>query len=143
MATYTASIEIAAPPGEVFPFLVEPDRLRRWVGGFVESRPLTSGKIGVGSRSIDVFTERGREIRMETEILKFEPGRVLEVAIVMPGMKAVSAYRLTGGASTVVTHTQIVTLGGLMRLMTPFVGSSLRRRLAADLARLKSAVEGR
>lgn len=143
MAAYSASIEIAAPPGEVFPFLIEPDRLRHWIGGFVELRPLTSGAVGVGTRSIDVFTEGGREIRMETEILTFEPGHLLEVAIAMPGMKAVSAYRLTGTARTAVAHTQTVTFRGFVRLMAPFIGGSLRRRMAADLARLKSAVEGR
>lgn len=143
MAAYTATIEIAATPGDVFPYLIEPDRLRQWVGGFVESRPLTSGEIGVGTRSIDVFTERGREMRMETEILKFEPGRLLEVAIAMPGMKAVSEYRLDGGARTAVTHTQTVTFRGIAKLMAPFIGGSLRRRMAEDLARLKTAVEGR
>lgn len=143
MAVYTASIEIEAPPAQVFPFLVDPERLRLWVGGFVESQPLTTGEVGVGTRSVDVFSEQGRQIRMETEILTFEPGRLLEIAIATPGMKAVSEYRLEGVARTLVTHRQVLAFRGLVRLMAPFVGGSLRRRMAADLGRLKWAVEGR
>ena len=142
MAEYTASIEIGAPPSDVFPFLFEPDRLRQWLGGFVESRPLTSGPVGVGTKSIDVLSEGGREVRLETEIVVFEPGRRVEVAITGGGMKAVSVYTLEGTERALVTHRQTVELGGMLKLMGPLVGRSIRQRMTSDLAGLKAAVEG-
>ncbi len=142
MSTYTATIEIAAPPEAVFPFLVEPERLRLWVGGFVSSEPLTKGPVGVGTRSVDVFTEGGREMRMTTEIIAFEPPRRIEITITTPFGEAVSDYRLEGSGRTRVTHSQRLRFRGFYRVMAPFVGGTLRRRLASDLAALKKAAEG-
>ena len=34
MSVTTTAIEIAASPSDVFPWLIEPDRLARWIGGF-------------------------------------------------------------------------------------------------------------
>lgn len=142
MATYTVSTEIAAPPEIVFPFLMEPDRLRQWLGGFVSSEPLTEGPVRVGTKSVDVFTEGGREMRMTTEITAFERSRRMEVAIRSPQGEAVSDYRLEGAARTRVTHRQTLQFTGVYRFLAPFIGGVIRRRLAADLARLKQAIEG-
>ena len=144
MASYEASIEIGAPPEAIFPFLVEPDRLKRWVGGFVEARPLTEGAIGPGSKSIDVIRENGREMLLETEILRYEPPAVVSVAIRTSGMDAVSEYHLDGrGPATTASHSQQVRYSGILRLVGPFVGGAVRRKMREDFARLKAAVEGR
>ena len=143
MASYDASIEIDAPPEAIFPFLVEPERLKRWVGGFVEARPLTEGAVGRGSKSIDVIRENGREMQMHTEITRYEPPGALSVAIRAPGMDAVSEYRLEGrdGGATA-SHSQDVRYSGILRLVGPFVGGAVRRKMREDLQRLKAAVEG-
>ncbi len=142
MSEYTVSTEIGAPPQVVFPFLVEPDRLSRWMPGFVSSEPLTEGPPGVGSRSIDAFTEGGREIRMTTEITAFEIPGHLAVVITSPMGEVLSDYRLEGTERTRITHRQTLRFGGVYRLMAPFLGGTMRRRLEADLAALKKAVEG-
>lgn len=148
MPSYSASIEIAAPPDVVFPYLTDPDLLRLWLGGFRGSRPLSGvGHAGggptlqVGTRSIDTIVEGGREMEMETEIVRYEPPRELDVKITGRGMNAVSAYRLAGERTTTVTHTQELRLGGVAKLLTPFIGGQMEKRLREDLARLKTAVE--
>jgi carbon monoxide dehydrogenase subunit G len=143
VATYDASIEIDASPEAIFPFLVEPDRLKQWVGGFVEARPLTTGPTRLGSKSIDVIREGNREMRFETEITGYEPPRGVTVRIQAPGMDAVSDYRLDGrGSRTRASHVQQVRYGGLLRVVGPLMGGMVRRKIREDLDRLKAAVEG-
>jgi uncharacterized protein YndB with AHSA1/START domain len=142
MATYDASIEIDATPADIFPFLVEPERLKRWVGGFVEARPLTDGPVGPGSRSIDVIRENGREMELHTEITRYEPPNAVFVAIRAGGMDAISEYQLEPrDAGTIVRHSQRVRYSGVLRLVGPFVGGVVRRKMREDLERLKAAVE--
>ena len=44
MARSEASIEIARPAGEVFPWLVDSDKRLQWVSGLVASEPLRDGR---------------------------------------------------------------------------------------------------
>ena len=52
-----ASIEIAAAPAEVFPWLAASERRCEWMGALTESEPLTEGSPEVGSRFRDVFED--------------------------------------------------------------------------------------
>jgi hypothetical protein len=61
--------------------------------------------------------------------------------ITNPFGEAVSDYRLEGSERTRITHSQTVRFRGFYRLMAPFLGGTMRRRLEADLAALKKAVE--
>jgi uncharacterized protein YndB with AHSA1/START domain len=142
VATYDASIDIDAAPETIFPFLVEPDRLKRWLGGFVEARPLTDGPIGVGTRSIDVIRDGSRVMEFETEITSYEPPHAMTVRIRASGMEAASHYRLErwpSGARTL--HRQEVRYRGVLRVIGPLVGGMVRRKMADDLRRLKEVVE--
>ena len=142
MATYEAAVEIDRPPDAIFSFLVEPDRLRRWVSGFVQAEPLTSGPPRVGSRSIDLVRDGGREMRFETEIVEYVPPHGLSVTIGMPGMRAVSEYQLERrGLRTRVSHVQRVRYDGVLRVIGPLMGGMVRRKLRHDLLRLKAVVE--
>lgn len=141
MASHQARIDIAATPEEVFPYLIRPELLKQWIDGFVESRKVTEGETGLGTKSVDVFEERGRETLMETEIIGFEPARQLKVTISHAMVEAVSAYRLEGTGPTSVSHHQELRLKGVARLFGPFARGATQRRMEADLARLKQAVE--
>ena len=136
-----SAFALKASPAEVFPYLVEPDRLKRWVGGFVESRPLSGTAAGPGAKSVDVIRENGREIQMHTEIMRYEPPNRLEVSIRAPGIDALSDYQLAGVETTELTHRQQVRFRGVLKLMAPFIRGATRRRLCDDLARLREAVE--
>jgi uncharacterized protein YndB with AHSA1/START domain len=140
--SYQARVVIDAAPEVVFPYLYEPDRLRLWLGGFVESRSQTPGPLRVGTRSTDVFTENGRTIEMETEVIELKPNRSLGVTVDNKMVFTEQRYELRPeGAGTVVEIDMEARGKGLTRLMGPFLGGMLRKRLDEDLARLKTAVE--
>ncbi len=81
MPRIESRVEIGAPPATVFPWLVEPDRLSRWISGFIGSEPIGSGEVRVGSRSRDIIEAEGRRIEVETEIVELRPGERLAVRI--------------------------------------------------------------
>jgi len=139
---YSVSVTIDAPPEAVFPYLVEPDLLRGWITGLVETKPLTEGGPRAGARSTEIIERDGRRSEMETEIVEFEPNRHIEVHIVSDVMVADSDYTLTAAdGKTRLTEIFIPRFVGWGRLFSLFVRGAIDQDLRTDLDRLKAAVE--
>ena len=94
MPRIESRVEIGAPPATVFPWLVDPDRLARWISGFVGSEPIGSGEVRVGSRSRDIIEAEGRRLELETEIIELLPGERLAVRITSSGRDQFDSYDL-------------------------------------------------
>jgi carbon monoxide dehydrogenase subunit G len=142
MPAITEAIDIDATPETIFPWLIEPDRLARWIGGFVGSEALTDGGARLGARSRDTLSEGSRTIVVETEITEFQPGRLMRVHIEAGSFRSDDSYRLIpADQGTRLVYTSDVHLGGLMRLMAPIVTRQLRARAERDLATLKRVIE--
>jgi uncharacterized protein YndB with AHSA1/START domain len=142
MPAITEAIDIDASPEAIFPWLIEPDRLARWIGGFVGSESLTDGGARLGARSRDTLREGSRTMVVETEITEFEPGRLMRVNIEATGMRSDDMYKLTPvGEGTRLEYTSDMRLGGMLRLLAPVITRQLRARAERDLATLKREVE--
>jgi uncharacterized protein YndB with AHSA1/START domain len=142
MTHITTVVDIAASPSEVFPWLIEPDRLSRWIGGFVGSEAMTDGPTRVGSRSRDVLDANGRRLVIETEITEFIPDRRLGVHIEYDGGENDDRYDLEPvGTGTRLTYVSDVRLKGPMRLLSLVIAPQLRARAQRDLAALRDVVE--
>jgi uncharacterized protein YndB with AHSA1/START domain len=137
------SVEIAAAPGDVFPWLADPERRLRWMGALVESESLTEGPPELGSRYRDVFEDHGQRIELEAELVEVEPGERLTARLVSKGFEATSSQRLEAdGADTRLTATVDTRYTMLAaRLLAPLVTRHAQKQLEADLARLKELVE--
>ena len=137
------SVEIAAAPGDVFPWLADPERRLRWMGALVESESLTEGPPELGSRYRDVFEDHGQRIELEAELVEVEPGERLTARLVSRGFESTSSQRLEAdGAGTRLTaavETRYTMLAA--RLLAPLVTRHAQKQLEADLARLKELVE--
>ena len=142
MTRITTTVAIAASPSDVFPWLIEPDRLARWIGGFVGSEAITDGPTRVGSRSRDVLEENGRRMVIETEVTDFVVDRRLAVHIRSDSHESDDRYDLEpvkGGSR--LAYVSDMRLKGPMRLMSIAIRPSLRARAERDLARLREQVE--
>jgi uncharacterized protein YndB with AHSA1/START domain len=141
--SFSAAVRIDRGAALVFPWLVEPPRLAKWIGGLVASRPQGDGELRVGARSIEVVEQDGRRTEMTTEVRALEPGRLLEVSLASPFLAGGNRFVLDGGPDgTRVAQTLTVRYRGAARLFGPFLAGAVRRKLDADLARLKAVVEG-
>jgi uncharacterized protein YndB with AHSA1/START domain len=142
MPRIESRVEIGAQPATIFPWLVEPDRLSRWVGGFIGSEPIGSDEVRVGARSRDIIEAEGKRFEVETEIVEMSPGSRLAVRITSPSSEQVDSYDLEArNGSTELTYRSDMRLKGVTRLLSPLVGSQLRARAEKDLATLKREVE--
>ncbi len=142
MTHITTAIDLAATPSEVFPWLVEPDLLAQWIGGFVSSEAMTDGPTRAGSRSRDVLEEKGRRLVIETEITEFVADRRLSVHIRWDTGESDDRYDLEPVASgTRLTYVSDVRLKGPMRLLSRAISPQLRARAERDLASLRGLVD--
>jgi uncharacterized protein YndB with AHSA1/START domain len=142
MTHITTAIDLAATPREVFPWLVEPDLLAQWIGGFVSSEAMTDGPTRAGSRSRDVLEEKGRRLVIETEITEFVADRRLSVHIRWDTGESDDRYDLEPVASgTRLTYVSDVRLKGPMRLLSRAISPQLRARAERDLASLRGLVD--
>src|SRR5262245_20422663 len=69
---YSANIEIAATPSQVFAVLTDPRLLKQWTPEIVEVKP-PEGPLCVGATSQAVVQEFGRRFPVELVVLALEP----------------------------------------------------------------------
>jgi uncharacterized protein YndB with AHSA1/START domain len=142
MATHNVEVLITAQPEQVFPFLVEPERLKQWMNGLKESKPLTEGGVRVGARSEEIVEEEGRRMVVLTEITHLEFNRTLVVKLENEIFDAVSTYELLAAiGGTNVKHSLETSYKGMMKLMAGMIGGMVQKKLEGDLHRLKAVAE--
>jgi uncharacterized protein YndB with AHSA1/START domain len=143
MVTNEHTVEIERPPGAVFPYLTEPDRLLRWVGGLRSFVPENGEKAEVGSRSRQRMRIAGRDWDFEGEVLELEPEERLVVCIRGRGLRMTNTYVLEptarGTRLAVDARTEFSRVFG--RLLGGFVRREGQRKLETDLGRLAVLVE--
>ncbi len=87
----TRTIEIGAPPSEVFTWLVEADKLKAWTDA--ESKlPAESSELHVGWRVEGTFAAPDGERQFEFEITAYDPPNELGYVDTYAGGKAAATY---------------------------------------------------
>jgi carbon monoxide dehydrogenase subunit G len=140
-------IVIARPPEDVFAFVTTPENDREWVSTAVERQREGEGPIDVGAkiRAVDKFL--GRRIESTLEVTEHVPNTRARIRLQGP-ISASGTYVLepaNGGTRFRWTLDAEAGLGGLYlgKITDPLVTFVFRRRIRADLGRLKSALESR
>ena len=136
------TVVINAPAKQVFASLTDPALQRRWMSGIKEVVPLTEGGTKVGARSRIVVEENGRTMEMTDEVLEFTPDQLLVVRIEGEVFTVTNRFELTAQKQTT-TLKQSLSVGfhGSARFAAPFVGSSIKQKMDADLDTLQRAME--
>jgi uncharacterized protein YndB with AHSA1/START domain len=139
MAGFTHSVTLARPPAEVFPWLLEEDKVPQWTGALERYEVLGDGPLGPGSRVRQVLTVSGERIDLELEITRYDPPREAESRFSISGLEVVTQYELAGadGGSTLTQTLEGKASGFKARLLVPVVQPRLERKLTADLERLR------
>ena len=135
------TIEITRPPATVFPYLTEPEQLKRWVGGLTTFDPVDGESAHVGARSRQVMVIGGKEWKLDGELTALEPDRLVQARMVGKGFAATTSYRLepleSGTRLTATVESEFSLLVG--RLLGALVSREAQKKLRADLARSKSS----
>jgi uncharacterized protein YndB with AHSA1/START domain len=144
VASFAHSVEIPQPPADVFPWLLEQDKVPRWTGNLQRYEQLGDGALGTGSRVRQVLEVSGRTIDVEMEVTGYEPPSGAQTRFSTNGIEVVSSYALeAAGTGTRLTQTIEAKPSGLTaRMLVPVVQPRLEEKLTQDLERLRETLGG-
>jgi carbon monoxide dehydrogenase subunit G len=125
------------PPAEVFPWLLEEDKVPQWTGN-LESYS-QEGALGRGAHVRQVLEISGRRIDVQLEITSYDPPNAAETVFSTNGIEVVNAYALVAtDAGTRLTQTVDAKPSGLTaRMLVPVIQPRLEQKLTEDLERLR------
>jgi carbon monoxide dehydrogenase subunit G len=139
-----STVTVAKPPAEVFPWLIEADKVPRWMTALQVYEPLDPGPLRVGSRIRQELLVSGNELRFELEVARLEPPRAAVLRFEGSGFKAANEYDVSeaedGARVTWVISGDTTSFKA--RLVAPMVQAKLQEKLDTDLARLRALLAG-
>ena len=139
MASFSHTVRIPKPPAEVFPWLLEADKVPKWTSRLKDYDVQGGGAIGRGARIRQVLTVGGSDLDIVMEITGYDPPRSAESRFSTNGMDVETTYRLQeAGGGTELTQTLEGKANGFKaRLLVPVVQPKLEGKLTEDLERLR------
>jgi uncharacterized protein YndB with AHSA1/START domain len=138
VASFSHTVTIAKPPAEVFPWLLDEDKVPRWTSR-LKSYDVQGGAIARGSKIHQVLTVGGSDLDIELEITGYDPPHSAESRFSTNGIDVETTYRLgEAGGGTELTQTLEGKANGFKaRLLLPVVQPKLEAKLTEDLERLR------
>ena len=132
---------VARPPAEVFPWLIEPDKVRQWMTGLERYEPLDPAPLTIGSRIRQELVVSGQHLKFELHLVRLEPPSAAELRFEGSGFKAANEYTVTsadgaGAAVTWVIWGEATSFKA--KLIAPMVQAKLEEKLDTDLVRLRA-----
>lgn len=112
-----------------------------WIG-VEESRLVSDGPFGVGTRVERVATFVGRRIEYVNEVVEHEPGRRLVMRSVKAPFPMTIVYEFEdAGDGTLMRIRAAGDASGFYRVASPLLSRAVKRAIVRDLARLKVVLE--
>jgi carbon monoxide dehydrogenase subunit G len=144
VAEFAHTIELPRPPAEVFPWLLDVDKVPRWTGHLERYERIGDGALGRGARLRQVLEVSGRRIDVELEVSRYDPPHGAETRFSTNGIDVVNGYALQpAGAGTRLTQSiDAKPTSFSARLLVPIVQPRLESKLTEDLERLRKTLSG-
>jgi carbon monoxide dehydrogenase subunit G len=121
-------IETPLPLDVAFPFVADFANSSRWDPGVESSERVDSGALEVGARFRLMVRMGGRFAPMEYRVSELEPMRRVVLTGSGSGVSAVDEILFErSGTGTHIDYTADIRLGGLLKLVQPFLGGSFRK----------------
>lgn len=140
---YSTAISINALPEQVYPYLVEPLRVKKWNSRVVDIQPVSDGPVQLGSKSSSTLQFNGEARVFQDEVIRFQQNEVFTVRSRAPNTILSSLFKLENESGKTGLSYQIkLTTKGFGRLFVPFQNSKQRQlEMAKDTLALKKVVE--
>jgi uncharacterized protein YndB with AHSA1/START domain len=144
VASFTHTVEIPQPPADVFPWLLDEDKVPVWTGHLQRYERIDGGPLGRGSRVRQILEVSGRRIDVEMEVTGYDPPTGAETRFSTNGIEVVNAYALeAAGTGTRLTQAIDARPSGLTaRLLVPVIQPRLEEKVTEDLERLRAELSG-
>jgi carbon monoxide dehydrogenase subunit G len=141
MPSFTHSIDVSKPPSEVFPWLLEQDKVPRWTSDLASYEQ--SGPLGQGAKVRQVLSMGGNHITLELEVTGYDPPRSAESRFSTNGVEVVNTYTVepAGEGSRVTQELDAKAASFTARILIPVVQGRLQKKLTDDLEKLREVLE--
>jgi hypothetical protein len=142
MVRIDSSVEIARPLDRVFNYCVDVRSWPEWMGEEVEVEQTSTGRIGVGTTFRGSIKGLGPQWNWTGNLSEYEPGRKcgylinsekchIEASVAFASLESATRLELAYGFQGF----------GLLRLLSPFLKSAMRKRTNEGLQSLKIILE--
>jgi len=140
-----STVDVAATPEAVFPWLLDTDKVPRWQSGVQRYEPAQAGPLAVGSRIHEDLSVSGYGLQLELEVIRLDPPQRAELRFEGSGFRAVNQYSVApaAGGSRVTWAIEGDATSFKARLIVPMVQSKLQEKLDGDLRRLRDLLAGK
>ena len=137
------TIEIARPVNDVFAFVDDDEKVKQWIGGLVDSRRTSKGRVGVGTTFEQLIRIGGKTISMEGILTAYEPNQRLSVKIYcsLCNMEVDYRFEERDGITRVnyICNSQYNSF--FYKLLSPLTKLITQRKLETDFFKLKQLLE--
>jgi carbon monoxide dehydrogenase subunit G len=140
----TEHIETPLAPEAAFAFIADFANAMHWDPGTVTSERIDEGPVGVGARYRLGVRLGGRVAPMEYRISVFELPRRVVLVGEGSGVSAVDEIRFApAGTGTRIDYTADIRLGGVLRLIQPFLGQAFAKLGRSAIAGMQRTLDAR
>src|SRR5687767_15489427 len=94
-----STVSVDRPPADVFPWLIDADKVPRWMTGLEVYEPLDPPPLRVGSRIRQELSVSGRLLRFELRVAEHEPPRRAVLRFAGSGFEAANEYTVEASGS--------------------------------------------
>lgn len=139
----TTSVDVAAPPDEVFAYLSNVENNPQWQSGMVSARWTSVAPIGKGSTYDQVASFLGRRIESTFEVEEYEPGRMIR-ASTTGGSFPITFTRTVEPADRGSKVSAVITgdASGFFKLAEPLLKIIVQRSVDGDYRTLAARFAG-
>jgi ligand-binding SRPBCC domain-containing protein len=141
---FTNRIIINKPIVEVWNFYDNIDNMRKWLTGFQKFEHVSGVHGHPGAKGKHFYNEKGRTIILDEEILERHKYHQLKGKLSDPNMDCIFDTHFTDlhdGRTEMITSSDFTFKTLSMKLMTPFIRGSIKKRQDTDFLKLKNAIE--
>lgn len=143
---YSAKITIGRRPSQIFPYLVEPAKLKGWMTGLEQidqPMPPDSNYTTPPDLLRTVVSPNGKRVQFKDLVIRYTPDEILTIQSSASGTVQTTILQLepVDARSTRFSYHVKVSNNSLARLMAPLQVSKLQERVSADVQKLKALVE--
>ncbi|HEU4541890.1 MAG TPA: SRPBCC family protein [Jiangellaceae bacterium] len=138
---FSNTITIDCPQSAVFAYLAEFENIPRWNYAIAQTRKITDGPVGVGTRYRQTRT-LPRRIDETFEVVVFEPEHALAIRGDLGPFHGDITYVLdSAGGATKLTNTVDLRASGPSKVLAPLASSQIKNAVAANLDVLRQILE--
>jgi len=141
MIQHEVTIHLNRPVEQVFAFLADSQNLRTWQSNLIENEQLTEGPLRVGTRFREVRRTGPSQSEIRGEITDFESNQRFSTKTITKPRVTVSYALERENGGTRLNYKFVMLTSGIMRLLEPMLGGSIKKDTELDFQKLKSILE--